>query len=103
MHGVIHVDYERYEIEDDHVTVGPWGNQNEARWDDGVFSSVRQVVISYGAGIDSILIEYDKKGWGCSVWSDKHDGSVGFKTNSRTIKMFEFLPLTRPAPPRPFC
>ncbi|KAH9693138.1 Jacalin-related lectin 3 [Citrus sinensis] len=71
--------YERYEVEDDHVTVGPWGGQNGARWDDGVFSSVRQVVISYGAGIDSILIEYDKKG--SSVWSDKHGGRGGFKTN----------------------
>ncbi|KAL9445950.1 hypothetical protein AB3S75_013766 [Citrus x aurantiifolia] len=71
--------YEGYEVEDDHVTVGPWGGQNGARWDDGVFSGVRQVVISYGAGIDSILIEYDKKG--SSVWSDKHGGSGGFKTN----------------------
>lgn len=41
-------------------------------------------MISYGAGIDSILIEYDKKG--SSVWSDKHGGSGGFKTNKVSNK-----------------
>lgn len=71
--------YERFEAEDDHVTVGPWGGHNGARWDDGVFTCVSQVVISCGAGIDSILIEYDKNG--SSVWSDKHGGGGGFKTN----------------------
>ncbi|XP_021600814.2 jacalin-related lectin 3 isoform X2 [Manihot esculenta] len=61
------------------MSVGPWGSQNGVRWDDGVFNSVRQVVIFYGAQVDSIQFEYDKMG--TSVWSDKHGGTGGFRTN----------------------
>ncbi|KAK4275148.1 hypothetical protein QN277_018281 [Acacia crassicarpa] len=61
------------------VTVGPWGGSGGSRWDDGIYSTVRQLVIAYGAGIDSIKIEYDQKG--CSIWSDKHGGSGGLKTD----------------------
>ncbi|KAK9271407.1 hypothetical protein L1049_026997 [Liquidambar formosana] len=66
-----------------HISVGPSGGQNGARWDDGVFCTVRQVVINHGAAIDSIQIEYDKRG--CSVWSNKHGGSGG--TNTDKVKM----------------
>ncbi|KAF9686777.1 hypothetical protein SADUNF_Sadunf02G0025000 [Salix dunnii] len=62
-----------------HVSVGPWGGQSGARWNDGVYSTVRQVVICHGAAIDSIHIEYDKRG--SSVWSDKHGGTGCLKTN----------------------
>ncbi|KAJ6684827.1 JACALIN-RELATED LECTIN 3 [Salix purpurea] len=62
-----------------HVSVGPWGGQSGARWSDGVYSTVRQVVICHGAAIDSIHIEYDKRG--SSVWSDKHGGTGCLKTN----------------------
>lgn len=61
-----------------HVSVGPWGGQSGARWDDGVYDTVRQVVICHGATIDSIQFEYDKRG--SSVWSEKHGGTGCFKT-----------------------
>ncbi|KAJ8772729.1 hypothetical protein K2173_027906 [Erythroxylum novogranatense] len=57
------------------VSAGPWGGQDGFRWDDGVYSTVRQFVIAHGAGIDSIQIEYDKKG--VSIWSEKHGGFGG--------------------------
>jgi hypothetical protein len=61
------------------ISVGPWGAQQGLLWDDGVYSTVRQLVITHGAGIDSIQIEYDKKG--TSIWSDRHGGNGGFKTD----------------------
>ncbi|XP_062027217.1 jacalin-related lectin 19-like [Rosa rugosa] len=61
------------------VSVGPWGGQTGLMWDDGVYSTVRQLVIAHGSGIDSIQIEYDSKG--CSFWSDKHGGNGGWKTD----------------------
>jgi hypothetical protein len=42
-----------------------------------VHSTVRQLVIAYGAGIDSLQIEYDKKG--SSIWSQIHGGNGGMK------------------------
>lgn len=64
--------------EKNHFAVGPWGGQNGARWDDGVHCTVRQLLVTHGAGIDSIQIEYDQRG--SPVWSDKHGGSGGFQT-----------------------
>ncbi|KAK6115796.1 hypothetical protein DH2020_008065 [Rehmannia glutinosa] len=58
---------------------GPWGGQDGFYWDDGVYSTVRQLEIAHGAGIDSIKIEYDMKGK--SVWSQKHGGSGGSKVD----------------------
>ncbi|KAI3460354.1 hypothetical protein Pfo_017017 [Paulownia fortunei] len=61
-----------------HTTmVGPWGGQDGYYWDDGVYSTIRQLEIAHGAGIDSIRIEYDLNGR--SVWSEKHGGSGGAK------------------------
>lgn len=65
------------------MSVGPWGGPDGARWDDGVYSGVRQLVVSHGAGIDSIRIEYDDRG--ISVWSDKHGGSGGLKTDKVSL------------------
>ncbi|XP_038716895.1 jacalin-related lectin 3-like isoform X3 [Tripterygium wilfordii] len=62
---------------DSNISVGPWGGRGGARWDDGVYTTVRQVVICHGAGIDSIQFEYDRRG--SSVWSDKHGGTGGVK------------------------
>ncbi|WCJ35247.1 Jacalin-related lectin 3 [Euphorbia peplus] len=62
-----------------HICVGPWGGQNGVRWDDGVYSTIKQVIICHGAAVDSIQFEYDKKG--TSVWSDKHGGTGGIRTN----------------------
>ncbi|KAI8549593.1 hypothetical protein RHMOL_Rhmol06G0037200 [Rhododendron molle] len=61
------------------MSVGPWGGADGFRWDDGVYSGIRQLVVAHGAGIDSIHIEYDDRG--ISVWSDKHGGSGGLKTD----------------------
>ncbi|RDX60745.1 Pentatricopeptide repeat-containing protein, partial [Mucuna pruriens] len=60
-------------------SVGPWGGNGGSRWDDGIYSGVRQLVIVHGEGIDSIQIEYDKKG--TSIWSEKHGGSGCHKTD----------------------
>lgn len=63
-----------------HIAAGPWGGQSGYRWDDGGYSTVRQVVISSSAaGIDSVQLEYDKNG--SSVWSDNHGGTSGIKTD----------------------
>ncbi|KAL1332553.1 hypothetical protein HN51_061339 [Arachis hypogaea] len=61
------------------VSVGPWGGNGGYRWDDGVYSSVRQFVIVHGEGIDSIQVEYDHNG--NSIWSGKHGGSGGHITD----------------------
>lgn len=67
------------ENENKPVSIGPWGGQGGSRWDDGVYSTIRQLVITHGAGIDSIQIEYDNKG--NSIWSRKHGGDGGSKTD----------------------
>ncbi|KAK9743430.1 hypothetical protein RND81_03G238700 [Saponaria officinalis] len=61
------------------VAVGPWGSQSGSHWDDGVYSAVRQIAVTHGAGIESIQIEYDKQG--SPFWADKHGGSGGYKTD----------------------
>ena len=65
------------------VSYGPWGGNGGYRWDDGVYTTVRQLVIVHGEGIDSIQIEYDKKG--SSIWSQKHGGSGGHKIDKVNI------------------
>ncbi|XP_050366078.1 jacalin-related lectin 3 [Argentina anserina] len=67
------------ETEKKAISVGPWGGHNGLMWDDGVYSTVRQLVIAHGSGVDSIQIEYDSKG--CSFWSDRHGGNGGWKTD----------------------
>lgn len=61
------------------ISVGPWGGRDGHHWDDGVYSTIRQLVISHGAGIDYIQIEYDMNG--ISVWSEKHGGHGGIKVD----------------------
>ncbi|KAJ4964608.1 hypothetical protein NE237_016457 [Protea cynaroides] len=68
---------EEYENQNHNISVGPWGGQDGARWDDGLNCSVRQVVISHGAAIDSIQVKYEERG--CSFWSDRHGGTGGCK------------------------
>uniref|UniRef100_A0A7N0V401 Jacalin-type lectin domain-containing protein n=1 Tax=Kalanchoe fedtschenkoi TaxID=63787 RepID=A0A7N0V401_KALFE len=63
----------------DLISVGPWGGQSGAVWNDGLHSGIRQLIIIYGAGIDSIQVEYDVNG--TSVWSAKHGGNGGSKTD----------------------
>ncbi|MCL7040026.1 hypothetical protein MKW94_015620, partial [Papaver nudicaule] len=61
------------------VSAGPWGGQGGGRWDDGVHTSIKQLIITHGTGIDSIQIEYDNKG--NSIWSPKHGGNGGEKSD----------------------
>lgn len=49
-----------------------------------MYSTVRQLVMAHGLGIDSIQIEYDKKG--TSVWSEKHGGNGGNKVDKVSSK-----------------
>lgn len=72
------------------IAAGPWGGQCGYQWDDGAHSTVRQIVITSAAAIDSIQFEYDDNGR--SIWSDKHGRSSGIKTDK--IKLghpIEFL------------
>ncbi|CAI9777858.1 unnamed protein product [Fraxinus pennsylvanica] len=62
------------------ISVGPWGGQDGFHWDDGVYSTVRQLEIAHGAGVDSVRIEYDRNG--ASVWSEKHGGNGGAKIDT---------------------
>lgn len=62
------------------VSVGPWGGDDGVSWDDGVYSSVRQVVITHAMGIYSIQFEYDNNG--TSIWSEKHGGHGGSITDT---------------------
>ncbi|XP_059666850.1 mannose/glucose-specific lectin-like [Cornus florida] len=55
------------------ISVGPFGGQGGDQWDDGKYSTVRQLIISYGSVIDSVQIEYDDNGK--SKWSVKHGKS----------------------------
>ncbi|XP_021911591.1 jacalin-related lectin 3 [Carica papaya] len=65
------------------VSSGPCGGGGGSRWDDGIYSGIRQIVITHGACIDSIQIEYEKDGR--SVWSKKHGGNGG--NNTDTVKL----------------
>ncbi|KAJ6684831.1 JACALIN-RELATED LECTIN 3 [Salix purpurea] len=71
------------------VAAGPWGGQEGFPWDDGVHSTVKQLVIAHGAGIESIQVEYDRKG--TSIWSQIHGGNGGMKTTVKLDCPDEFL------------
>ncbi|KAG9459248.1 hypothetical protein H6P81_003756 [Aristolochia fimbriata] len=63
------------------VTVGPWGGGGGSPFDDGTsHASIRQLVVSHGAAIDSLIIEYIEKK-GASVWSPRHGGTGGSRTD----------------------
>ncbi|XP_022144242.1 jacalin-related lectin 3-like isoform X2 [Momordica charantia] len=76
------------------VPGGPFGGPGGNNWNDGVFSTVRQLVICHGAGIDSIKIQYDVKG--SSIWSDRHGGNGGTKTDTVKLELpDEYLTMIR--------
>ncbi|KAF6163045.1 hypothetical protein GIB67_001373 [Kingdonia uniflora] len=68
-----------YEYEKNQISVGPWGGQGGTMFDDGLNTTIRQMVIGHGPGIDSIQTEYDREG--SSVWSGKHGGVGGAKVD----------------------
>lgn len=61
------------------ISVGPWGGNGGSPWDDGVYTGIRQIILVHAGAIDSIKIEYDRDG--TSVWSDRHGGAGGNKTD----------------------
>lgn len=67
------------------IKVGPWGGQGGASWDEGRYSGVRSITLTYGRCIDSIRAEYDKNGK--SILGDRHGGNGG--TRSIQVK-FEY-------------
>ncbi|XP_059639185.1 jacalin-related lectin 3-like [Cornus florida] len=44
------------------ITVGPFGTTGGQQWDDGTYSTVREIIINAGALIDSIQVVYDSEG-----------------------------------------
>ncbi|KAK2978922.1 hypothetical protein RJ640_019237 [Escallonia rubra] len=62
---------------------GPWGGDGGKPWDDGVFTGIKQIILTSSQAICSIEIEYDRNGQ--SVWSVKHGGNGGH--TSHKIKL----------------
>ncbi|KAA8544823.1 hypothetical protein F0562_019586 [Nyssa sinensis] len=63
-----------------YVSVGPFGGERGKAWDDGIHTSVRQLIICSGSVRNSIQIEYDDHG--CPKWSKKHaESTEGGVTN----------------------
>ena len=59
---------------------GPWGGSGGSDFQDGIYTGVRQIVLSRGAGIISIRVEYDINGQ--SIWGNHHGGTTNaFKTD----------------------
>ena len=44
------------------ISVAPWGANVGGPWDDGIYASIRQIILVHPAAIDSIKIEYDIDG-----------------------------------------
>lgn len=62
------------------VSHGPWGGSGGTDFHDGIYTGVRQIVLSRGAGIASIKVEYDRNGQ--SIWGNRHGGTTNaFKTD----------------------
>ncbi|KAH9326936.1 hypothetical protein KI387_007114, partial [Taxus chinensis] len=61
------------------LSVGPWGGSGGTQWDDGAYTGIRQIILFHASAIDSIKIEYDRDG--IAVWSDRHGGNGGNKTD----------------------
>ncbi|KAG6665174.1 jacalin-related lectin 19-like [Carya illinoinensis] len=60
------------------LSLGPWGGNGGASWDDGIYDGVREITLFYGLCIDSIRVVYDKNG--TPVFAEKHGGGGGYKT-----------------------
>ncbi|TMW82310.1 hypothetical protein EJD97_006283 [Solanum chilense] len=59
---------------------GPWGGEGGKPWDDGVFTGIKQIILTQTSeAISCIEIEYERNGQ--SVWSVKHGANVGKFTN----------------------
>ncbi|KAK4859933.1 hypothetical protein QYF36_014394 [Acer negundo] len=61
----------------DVAAYGPWGGTGGFSFDDGTYTSIRQINLSHGEGIKSIKVCYDRDGK--AVWGSTHGDSGGFK------------------------
>ncbi|XP_025014519.2 jacalin-related lectin 3 isoform X2 [Ricinus communis] len=57
------------------LTMGPWGGTGN-KWDDGIYSTVRRLLMDYGEAIVSLRIEYDNEGH--SKWGAKQGAKSTF-------------------------
>ncbi|XP_051119334.1 jacalin-related lectin 19 [Andrographis paniculata] len=57
------------------IAVGPWGGNGGAYWDDGSYTGIREITLTYARCIDSINVVYDKNGK--PVSTEKHGGVGG--------------------------
>ncbi|XP_059658530.1 mannose/glucose-specific lectin-like [Cornus florida] len=64
------------------VPVGPFGTTHGEQWDDGNYSTVRELIIHSGAVIDCFQVVYDNEGK--RVMGEKH-GTVGGQENKVTL------------------
>lgn len=72
----------------DSVTNGPWGGNAGMMFDDGTYTGVRQVILSYNImGIVSIEVIYDRNGH--TIRGCKHGGS--HIINIKKVKKMMFL------------
>lgn len=71
---------------------GPWGGDGGHPWDDGVFTGVKQIVLTRTNAICCMEIEYDR--YGQSVWSVKHGCSSKGQATIRVKFEFPFEVLT---------
>ncbi|PUZ64983.1 hypothetical protein GQ55_3G186700 [Panicum hallii var. hallii] len=60
------------------MKVGPWGGAGGHPWDDGGYSGIRSITVSYDRSIDSISVEYDRNG--LAVPGERHGGAGGNHT-----------------------
>ncbi|KAF5204060.1 Jacalin-related lectin [Thalictrum thalictroides] len=71
------------------ITVGPSGGTGGSNWDDGSYTGIRSITLVYDRCIDSIRVEYDKKGK--PVLAEKHGGTGGSQTTTIRLKYPEEL------------
>uniref|UniRef100_A0A5B6YS50 Jacalin-type lectin domain-containing protein n=1 Tax=Davidia involucrata TaxID=16924 RepID=A0A5B6YS50_DAVIN len=71
------------------ITTEPFGGRGGNQWDDGIYTTIRQLIIFSSAAIDSIQIEYDEKGE--SKWSNRSGRKIGTKSTIKLDYPGEFL------------
>ncbi|XP_059650947.1 mannose/glucose-specific lectin-like [Cornus florida] len=64
------------------VPVGPFGTSGGQQWDDGTYSTVRELIIHSGMVIDCIQVVYDNEGK--RILGEKH-GTAGGQENKVTL------------------
>jgi hypothetical protein len=60
------------------IKVGPWGGAGGHPWDDGGYSGIRSITMSYDRFMESISVEYDRDGM--PVTGERHGGAAASHT-----------------------